>query len=169
MKRFRPSMRDNYRYILLESVPLAVHPNPRDIYYTITDAITALYGDALAGTVACVIPYCMDRYVVVRCTRGYEDMVMTGIDTVYSYAGSPVALHPVCVSGTIRTLKELIERRMRYNKRYEMYVLDIGEETYPVQTGSALNRDLVTEEEKSIKRMNPTFLTTDDIGDNYDE
>lgn len=162
-------MRDNYRYILLESIPQAVHPDPRDIYYTITDAITALYGDALAATFACVIPYCMDRYVIVRCTRGYEDKVMTGIDTVFNHAGRPLALHPVCISGTIRTLKELIERRMRYNIQYEMFVLDIGEETYPVQAGSEFRNDHAPEEEKSIKRMNPTFLTTDDIGDNYDE
>ncbi len=164
-------MRVNYRYILMESVPQAVHPDPREIYYTVADAITELYGDAQAAIIACVIPYCAGRYVVIRCTRGYEEEVITGVATVFCYGKRPIALHPLCISGTIRTLKEVIEKRMRCSDRYEKYVLDMDtiEETEPVQAGSGHQNALFPEEEKSIKRVNPTFLTRDDLEDYHDE
>ncbi|MBN1168195.1 MAG: Rpp14/Pop5 family protein [Methanospirillaceae archaeon] len=173
MRWFRPTMRDNYRYILAEAVPWNVTLDPKEVYFTISDAITSLFGDAGAASIACVVPYSVGRYVCFRCTRGCEDKVITGLATVHHHAGKPIGFHSVLVSGTIKTIKETVERRMRCSDRYKSYVID--NETEQSGNGNGMqysdtrNRKNGNEEEKSYKRAYPTFLTRDDTEEYHDE
>jgi ribonuclease P/MRP protein subunit POP5 len=106
----KPSMRDNYRYILVRTVPNSVIYDGKELYLSLAEAVTSLFGDAFAAKAWVAVMNTTMEYAIIRCRRGTEPEIMAAIATVHCVTEQEVALHPLLISGTIITLRDKIEK-----------------------------------------------------------
>jgi ribonuclease P/MRP protein subunit POP5 len=168
-----PTLRENRRYILVRIEPAGTVIDQKELYYTISDAVTSLWGDAAAGVITQAVVAAEDGHVIIRCLRGTEKELALALSTITTCRDVPVALRIVAASGTIQSLRE----RIRAKKR----VPETGSEpgTEPVGTSGAKDGECVFLEkpflviycngqkvdviEKGFKNAHRLFLTRSDL------
>ena len=103
-----PTLRENRRYILVRVEPAGTVIDQKELYYTISDAVTSLWGDTLAGVITQAVVAAENGHVIVRCLRGTEKELALALSTVTACRDVRLALRIVAASGTIESLRERI-------------------------------------------------------------
>ncbi len=103
-----PTLRENRRYILARVEPAGTVIDQKELYYAISDAVTALWGDALAGIIMQAVVAAEHGHVIIRCLRGTEKELALALSTVTCCRNTRLALRIVATSGTIESLRERI-------------------------------------------------------------
>jgi len=109
MKPRPPSMREKRRYILARILPYGVKMDQKQVYFSVIEAATSLWGDAAVGLAQPAVVFCDGGYAVVRCRRGTEKDIATALATVNTIADERAALRTVAISGTIHALRRRIK------------------------------------------------------------
>jgi ribonuclease P/MRP protein subunit POP5 len=106
-----PTLRENRRYILVRIEPAGTVIDQKELYYAVSDAVTSLWGDAIAGVITQAVVAAENRHMIIRCLRGTEKELALALSTVTTCRDAPVALRIVAASGTIQSLRERIRAR----------------------------------------------------------
>jgi len=61
-----PAMRTKRRYILARILPYGATPDQKDVYLSVVEAATSLFGDAAVGLAQPAVVFCDGGYVVIR-------------------------------------------------------------------------------------------------------
>jgi len=156
-----PTLRDKRRYLLLRVEPAGTPVDQRELYYTIADAITTLYGDAAAAVMIQAVVAAEGEYVFIRCRRGTEREVATAISTVTSCRDTRIALRILAASGTMESLRERIRSRKAPDAAADLPV-DLEFDHKPVSPVYCYGQkvDVI---EKGFKNTHRYFLTTEDL------
>jgi ribonuclease P/MRP protein subunit POP5 len=80
----------------------------KELYYAIADAVTSLWGDAMAGIISQAVVAAEHGHVIIRCQRGTERELMIALSTVTVCRETGLALRIVATSGTMESLRERI-------------------------------------------------------------
>ena len=158
MKPRPPAMRAKRRYILVRILPYGVAVDPKQVYLSVIEAATSLWGDAAMGLAQPAVVFCDGPYAIVRCRRGTEKDLATALATVTAIGDEPVALRTVATSGTIRALRRRI-KPIRPLAEMEEDVT-IGDHQYDVYHYPRQKVDLV---ERGIKHQKSLFFTESDM------
>ncbi len=150
-------MRTKRRYILVRILPYGITVDPKEVYLSVIEAATSLYGDAAVGLAQPAVVFCDDGYAVIRCRRGTEKEIATVLATVIAFGDRRAALRTVAVSGTIRALRRRIKPICPLSEAEEA---KIGDNCFTVYRYPRQKVDLV---EKSIKHQKPLFFTEADL------
>lgn len=153
----KPSMRENYRYILIRCTPASLKFEGRELYLALSEAVTSLFGDAFSAKVWVAVMSVSGEFSIIRCRRGTEPEVMAAVATVFRIADQDAALHTILVSGTIITLREKIAKISRKIKEETIYIG--GSPTHVIIDHSG-RIDL---KEKGINLQTPQYITEPDI------
>ena len=130
MKRLNPAMRENYRYILVKIEPYDAQAlyawaseekhetrsqyNAKELYYTISAAITDWYGDYIAAQIGVAVPAIVGPFAIIRMRRNTEKDVFAILPFIREHLHAEIRLAALQTSGTIHTLKEEIYRKQKY-------------------------------------------------------
>ncbi|MCK9306004.1 MAG: Rpp14/Pop5 family protein [Methanoculleus sp.] len=157
MKPRPPAMRAKRRYILARILPYGVAWDQKQVYLSVIEAATSLWGDAAIGFAQPAVVFCDGGYIVVRCRRGTEKDIATALATVNAIADERAALRTVATSGTIHALR----RRMKpIRPLSEAGEVKFGETYFTVYRYPRQKVDLV---EKGIKHQKSLFFTEVDL------
>jgi ribonuclease P/MRP protein subunit POP5 len=104
-----PTLRENRRYILVRVEPAVTVIDQKELYYAISDAVTSLWGDAVAGVITQAVVAAENGHVIIRCLRGTEKELALALSTVTACRDVRLALRIVAASGTIESLRERIQ------------------------------------------------------------
>ncbi|HOL42377.1 MAG TPA: Rpp14/Pop5 family protein [Methanospirillum sp.] len=157
--RLRPSMRENFRYVLARISPDFPFES-RDLYRSIAESVTSLYGDGIAAQIWPSVMQVSAPYAIIRCRRGMEHYLETALSAIAQIQGIPAAIHPQKTSGTIRTLQEKIPSCI--TKRNAKVV--ISGVRYDAVVSIQGRIDL---KEKGIYHEIPRYITEEDTEDLY--
>lgn len=157
--RLRPSMRENFRYVLVRVTSDSVFES-RDLYRSIAESVISLYGDSIMAQIWPSVMQVSGPYAIIRCRRGLEHRLETALSAISQIQSIPAAIHPLKTSGTIRTLKEKIPPCTE--KRSAKAVI------------SGIPRDVIVSKqgridlkEKGIYHEIPRYITEEDTEDLY--
>jgi ribonuclease P/MRP protein subunit POP5 len=103
-----PTLRENRRYLLVRVEPAGTVIDQKELYYTLSDAVTSLWGDTVAGVITQAVVAAENGHVIIRCLRGTEKELALALSTVTSCRDVRLALRIIAVSGTIESLRERI-------------------------------------------------------------
>ena len=103
-----PTLRENRRYVLARIEPAGTVVEPKELYYTISDAVTLLWGDAVAGVIMQAVMGIENGHAIIRCIRGTEKELMIALSTITACRDTRLTLRIVAASGTIDSLRERI-------------------------------------------------------------
>ena len=157
MKPRPPAMRAKRRYILVRILPYRTAPDQKQVYLSVIEAATSLFGDAAVGLSQPAVVLCEGGYAVIRCRRGTEKDIAVALTTVTAIADERVALRTVATSGTIHALR----RRMKPIKPLSGDGdVKVGEQYVTVYRYPRQKVDLV---EKGIKHQKSLFFTEADL------
>jgi ribonuclease P/MRP protein subunit POP5 len=159
MKPRPPAMRTKRRYILVRIVPYGLVLDQREVYLSVIEAATSLWGDAAMGLAQPAVVFCDGAYAIVRCRRGTEKDLATALATVTAIGDEPVALRTVATSGTIRALRRRM-RPIRPDSETGTGEVRIGDRDFSVYRYPRQKVDLV---EKGIKHQKSLFFTESDM------
>jgi ribonuclease P/MRP protein subunit POP5 len=106
-----PTLRENRRYLLVRIEPSGTVIDQKELYYTIADAVTSLWGDSAAGVITQAVVAAENGHVIIRCQRGTERELALALSTVISCRETRLALRIVSASGTIESLRERIRAK----------------------------------------------------------
>ena len=107
-----PTLRDKRRYLLVRIDPAGTTIDQKELYYAISDAVTALFGDVVAAImVQAVICAEGDRHIVIRCRRGTERELAIALSTITACRDTRIALRIIAASGTIESLRERLRQK----------------------------------------------------------
>ena len=171
-----PTMREKRRYILVRVDPAGTTIDQKELYYAISDAITALWGDSAAAIVNAAVVAAEEGHVIVRCQRGTERELAIALSTVTGYRDLRLALRLVAASGTMESLRA----RFRKTKQPVPAKQPVPDEACPAgaeaengerEAGFAGKKFMIAEceggkvdvIEKGFKNANRLFLTTEDL------
>jgi len=152
-------MRGRRRYLLVRILPYHADPDSKDLYLSLRDAATALWGDAGAARMQPAVVFCERGYVIVRCARGTERDLEAVIATITTAGGMRVALRTIATSGTIHGLKQRIRGQTTIR---EPGTLSISGKRFTAFHYPRQKLDLV---EESIKNQETLFFTQKDLED----
>jgi ribonuclease P/MRP protein subunit POP5 len=160
-----PTLRDKRRYLLVRVDPAGTPVDQKELYYAVSDAITSLWGDAMAAVIVQAVICAEGDYVVIRCRRGSERELAIALSTITAVRDTRIALRIIAASGTIDSLRD----RMR---PVEMAAAPAGaaEDTASAACRYDGKEYLVLHEdgqkidviEKGFKNANRLFLTRED-------
>lgn len=156
-----PTLRDKRRYLLLRVDPAGAPVDQKELYYTIADAITSLFGDAAAAVMIQAVVAAEGGHVFIRCRRGTEREVATAISTVTSCRDTRIALRILAASGTMESLRDRVRSQKAPGAADELpgdRIFD-GKPVSPVYC----NGQKVDVIEKGFKNTHRYFLTTEDL------
>jgi ribonuclease P/MRP protein subunit POP5 len=88
--------------------PAGTAIDQKELYYSISDAVSSLWGDAIAGAINQAVVAAEENHVIIRCLRGTERELAIALSTVTGCRNVRLALRPVAISGTIESLRERI-------------------------------------------------------------
>jgi ribonuclease P/MRP protein subunit POP5 len=103
-----PTLRENRRYLLVRVEPAGTIIDQKELYYAISDAVTSLWGDTVAGVITQAVVAAENGHVIIRCLRGTEKELALALTTVTACRDTRLALRIVAASGTIESLRERI-------------------------------------------------------------
>ena len=158
--RMRPSMRENFRYLLIRVVPEDLRFDSLDLYRSVSDVVECMYGDLLSAQIWPSVILVSGSYAIIRCRRGLESPLETALATVTIIKDKPAAVHTMLTSGTVRSLREKIpkERTVRQGK------VIISKTSYNAVFYSAGKIDL---KENAMYHEIPRYITEEDTEDHY--
>lgn len=159
--RLRPSMRENFRYILVHIIPGDLYES-RDIYRAISESVMSLYGDSTTAKMWPSVMQISGPYAIIRCRRGMEKCLETALSAVSHIQGVPAAMHPLKTSGTIHTLTEKIPKNPE-NRSGKATISGITCDVIIFRQGRI---DL---KEKGIYHEIPRYITEEDTEDLYND
>jgi ribonuclease P/MRP protein subunit POP5 len=168
-----PTLRENRRYILVRVEPAGTIIDQKELYYAISDAVTSLWGDVVAGVITQAVVAAENGHVIIRCLRGTEKELALALSTVTTCRDVRLALRIVAASGTIESLRE----RIRAGKPdtapdSEMVTGSTGtgcaepaervfaEKSFLIVHGNGQKVDVI---EKGFKNAHRLFLTKSDL------
>lgn len=154
-----PTMRDKRRYVLVKITPSWVCPDTKSIYLVVQEAITSLWGDAIAAGIQMAVVYGDKEFCIIRCRRGCEGQLATALSTVSCMNELGISLRSYAVSGTMLALKRRIEK-CRKGSVPDARELMIGERIFEAYYFPGQKVDLL---EKGFKSRELLFLTETDI------
>jgi len=105
-----PTLRENRRYILARVLPAGTLIDQKELYYTIAEAVTSLWGDGMAAVITPAVVAAEGDYVFIRCRRGTERELAIALSTVTGCRETRLALRILATSGTMESLRERIRR-----------------------------------------------------------
>jgi ribonuclease P/MRP protein subunit POP5 len=156
-----PTLREKRRYILVSAEPSGTIIDRKDLYYAVCDAITSLWGDVTAALIIPAVIVSENGCIILRCRRGTERELSLALSTITSYRENPIALRIVAASGTIKTLRDRIQKLQTPDTEYvtpQEYM--VGEKVFHLAYCSGQKVDLI---EKGFKNTNRLFLTREDL------
>jgi RNase P/RNase MRP subunit POP5 len=158
-------MRENYRYILAGIYPPCQENDAKEIYLAANEAFSSLFGEVEGSRAWIAVMECTDEFVIFRYRRGTDTQVEAALATIMKIGERLVVIHPVKKSGTIRTIREEIQRKN--TKSVRCGNVQLGETWHRAVFSQFKNIDL---KEKGINLQIPLYITEEDIKDlNYDE
>jgi len=156
-----PTLRENRRYILARIEPTGTAPDPKDLYYAVSEAVTSLWGDAMAATIVPAVIAIEEGYAIIRCRRGSEKELATALSTVTSCRDTRLALRILAASGTIESLRERIRSSARPDPDGTgPGCVTFGNKEWTVRYCHGQKLDVI---EKGFKNTNRLFLTRNDL------
>jgi ribonuclease P/MRP protein subunit POP5 len=156
-----PTLRDKKRYILVRVEPAATAIDQKELYYSIADAITALFGDAAAAIMTQAVVAAEGEYIFIRCRRGTERELAIALSTITACRETRIALRIVAASGTMESLRERIRSRGGpAPKQPDPAEYPMGEKIF---TPLACNGQKIDVIEKGFKNTHRFFFTTEDL------
>ena len=156
-----PTLRENRRYILVLVEPAGTVIDQKELYYAISDAVTSLWGDAVAGVITQAVVAAESGYVIIRCLRGTEKDLAIALSTVTVCRDVRLTLRIVSASGTIESLRE----RIRAEPLHDEPVSETGDRIFDRKDVSPVycNGQKVDVIEKGFKNAHRLFLTKSDL------
>jgi ribonuclease P/MRP protein subunit POP5 len=156
-----PTLRAKRRYLLVYIEPAGTIIDQKDLYYAVSDATTALWGDVVAAVIMSAVVASEGQYVVIRCQRGTEQDLSIALSTITTCCDIPVALRMVAASGTIDTLREKI-RKVKTPDRETISPREctIDKKLFQINHLNGQKIDVI---EKGFKNTNRLFLTREDL------
>jgi len=156
-----PTLRAKRRYLLVHIEPAGTIIDQKDLYYAVSDATTALWGDVVAAVIMTAVVASEGQYVVIRCQRGTEQDLSIALSTITTCCDMPVALRMVAASGTIDTLREKI-RKVKTPDRETISPREctIDKKLFQINHLNGQKIDVI---EKGFKNTNRLFLTREDL------
>ncbi len=142
MSTLPPTLRENRRYILVRIEPPEADFDQKDLYYTISDAVTSLWGDTVAGVISLAVVATENGHVIIRCLRGTERELMLALSTVTTCRDVRLTLRIIAASGSIEGLR----KRIRAKK------------TSPAPAAGGLAETDGTDSGEGIFREKPVFI-----------
>jgi ribonuclease P/MRP protein subunit POP5 len=156
-----PTLREKRRYILVRAEPAGTLVDPKDLYFALSDAVTSLWGDAVAAVIMQAVVAAEGPYAVIRCRRGTERELAIACSTVTGSREGRMALRLVAASGTIETLRERIRaEKPAEPRREEPADLVIGGKPYALVQADGQKIDVI---EKGFKNTHRLYLTREDL------
>ena len=101
-----PTPRDKRRYLLVRVDPPGTTIDQKELYYAVSDAVTSLWGDAVAGVIVQAVVCAEGAYVIIRCRRGTERELAIALSTITRLRDMKIALRILSASGTIESLRD---------------------------------------------------------------
>jgi len=156
-----PTLREKRRYLLVQIEPAGTIIDKKDLYYTVSDATTSLWGDVVAAVITSAVVASEGQYVIIRCQRGTEQDLSIALSTITNCCDIPIALRMVAASGTIESLRE----RIRKVKTPGLGSISPRECTFDKKLFQINQCDgqKVDVIEKGFKNTNRLFLTREDL------
>jgi len=154
-----PTLRDKRRYILVRVDPPGTPVDPKELYYAVSDAVTSLWGDAMAAVIIQAVICVEGDYVVMRCRRGSERELAIALSTITVFRDTRVALRIIAASGTIDSLRD----RMKRSDEPSADCIEefrFGGKEYVVTYCDGQKVDVI---EKGFKNTHRLFLTREDL------
>jgi ribonuclease P/MRP protein subunit POP5 len=160
--RLRPSMRENYRYMLARISSQKQLHEAKEIYLATSESYRSLFGEGEAARTWLAVMETTGMYTIFRYRRGSDKHIEAALATVCFIGGEPSAIHPMLISGTIRTLREEMKKKQIYSARTGK--VKQGEIWYFAKICPTGRIDL---KEKGINLQIPLYITEEDIKDLY--
>ena len=159
-----PTLREKRRYLLVQIAPAGYIPDPKELSLAVHDAVTVLWGDAMASLIHPSVVAVENGCAIVRCRRGMERELAIALSTVTSCGDQRIALRTSAVSGTIESLRERIEpvRTTTEPPSGEPAVYTINGCFFSVCHCAGQKVDVI---EKGFKNTTRFFLTREDLED----
>lgn len=133
-----PTLRDKRRYLLVRVDPPGTQIDQKELYYLVADAVTSLFGDAVAAVmVQAVICAEGDRHIVIRCRRGTERELAIALSTITACRDIRIALRIIAASGTIESLRERLRQNAGGRQKPAPVPVDTDEVCPPDGTGAS--------------------------------
>jgi len=154
-----PTLRDKRRYLLVRVDPPGTPVDQKELYYAVSDAVTSLWGDAVAGIIVQAVVCAEGDYVVIRCRRGTERELAIALSTITQYRDTKIALRIIAASGTIDSLRDRMKPPSGSAASTKTECRFGGKE-YLSAHCDGQKVDVI---EKGFKNTNRLFLTREDL------
>jgi ribonuclease P/MRP protein subunit POP5 len=156
-----PTLRENRRYILVRVEPARTEIDQKELYYTISDAVTSLWGDGMAAVIMQAVVAAENGYVMIRCRRGTEKELAIALSTVTACRDARLALRIIAASGTIESLRERIRSGPPVSPdRDEPEECMFEKKSFIILHCNGQKLDVI---EKGFKNANRLFISRDDL------
>ena len=154
-----PTLRDKRRYLLVRVDPPGTTIDQKELYYAVSDAVSSLWGDAVAGIIVQAVVCAEGDYVVIRCRRGTERELAIALSTLTRLRDTKIALRIISASGTIESLRDRMKSAPPPSTDAVPEYRFCGKEYVPVHCDGQ-KVDVI---EKGFKNTSRLFLTTEDM------
>jgi ribonuclease P/MRP protein subunit POP5 len=104
-----PTLREKRRYILARVEPSGLPLDAKDLYYTLYEAVTSLWGDVVTAAMRPAVISSENGFVILRCRRGTEREFAIALSTVNGCNDCTIAIRVFAISGTIESLRERVK------------------------------------------------------------
>ena len=161
-----PTLREKRRYLLARIEPCGVPLEAKDLYYTIHEAATSLWGDVVVAAMQPAVIALEEGYAILRCRRGTERECAIALSTITACRDHQIALRIIAASGTIDSLRDRIHAIGAYVPQSKGCELMENEEcTFDKRTFEVIHCDgqKIDVIEKGFKNTHRLFLTTEDL------
>lgn len=152
-------MREKKRYLLARIEPRGLQVDPKDLYYAVLESLTSVYGDFVSSQARPAVISAAGGYAIIRCTRGYEDLLRTALTMVTGVNDVRLVLRSCATSGTIHGLKKRIAAAPAVPATVPAE-LEIGGKCFDAYHYGSEKVDLI---EKGFKNQELLFLTQTDL------
>ena len=155
-----PTLRDKRRYLLVRVNPPGTPIDQKELYYAVSDAVSSLWGDAVAGIIVQAVICAEDDYVVIRCRRGTERELAIALSTVTRLRDTKIALRILSASGTIESLRDRMKPLPPSPSPDAVPEYRFSGKDYVAVHCDGQKVDVI---EKGFKNTSRLFLTTEDM------
>ncbi|MDD5142822.1 Rpp14/Pop5 family protein [Methanoregula sp.] len=155
-----PTLRDKRRYLLVRVDPPGTTIDQKELYYAVSDAVSSLWGDAVAGIIVQAVICAEGDYVVIRCRRGTERELAIALSTVTRLRDAKIALRIISASGTIESLRDRMKPRPPPPSPDVVPEYRFFGKDYVAVHCDGQKVDVI---EKGFKNTSRLFLTTEDM------
>ncbi len=155
-----PTLRDKRRYLLVRVDPPGTTIDQKELYYAVSDAVSSLWGDAVAGVIVQAVICAEGDDVVIRCRRGTERELAIALSTVTRIRDTKIALRIISASGTIESLRDRMKPLPPPPSTDTVPEYRFSGKDYVAVYCDGQKVDVI---EKGFKNTSRLFLTTEDM------